>query len=571
MASSSSISWRLYDDEYNLSEILTEAARACVNARATHPGEFLCSYFNRMVNGDSPDVLECAAAMAPSGEMGLRVFLKLFTNTEAEAATLRIPIPSSEKAIADGGEEKTSSNAAPPSQMTLTVQGVTETTLLQHLREAVLPRLQQVGVYQQSRWDEIIDTAKDQPTDGSPLPRAVCHVLSVVACIAAAKNLSQPLFKYHRMLYTDVVGCGVGMANDTFSLPQLLIPFFGYNTATATPSCHPGSVCLHTLYLMPGASVTEGTDTSGIFTRETAVALMNAICTFGEANAGAVVREDGAYVVENCENISDAVQIATDALANVGLRAGTDVCFGIRIACPVVRHNTAAVAAPAPKSKKSAPKAEATMYRLFAGDADVTAAQLAEYVRQEVEQCKDRIVFVEDTHDAQDEQGLYTMQNFMKEWKGIVSGSGMYMGDSEEEHVSRVVLGTRRMWSENVTVMPSRVGSITGLLHLCKQAGDAGRSYCIACESTASPTRAAIDLAFGHKARFLNTGGLRRESGCDALSYYVTVVESVTAMRAVREQVPADMYKTAGLPPYEGAIPVPEFKRKIDRKRKKGR
>lgn len=714
-----SLSWKRYDDQYNLSELLTEAARACVDAWASNPGAFFASYFTKVTTGDNVDKLQCEKIFTPRGMLGLSLTIRLFTNATATTTAffsgeasgsvaafsdgeiedgLGIPAISiltslggvSASAVSQAGNTgygvpmsniSLFSGASSSSGIAVHHSGAGvggnlgheagsgagsvglyhllhgpgwQTTVIKALHrfivDALLPELRLIPVTHQMEWDTLLETTKcdwsglqngggggapSGPTsigdamrtesggstmpsgmhtlsalnsmgkmerDGDRLPSCVRFCFSLAAAVVAAKSNKKNLYEYFRGLYASIPrpqmtisgkpisplsgAIHTGQGRDMYTLPRLLIPFFGRGDAgTGNPSstggtganasgsssnaaaatagsganttlAPPGSLCFHTLYLLPATSMPssvaagdgsamnksyggggtmegeeeehylasstttgnanllksdlpgktlgggpgdyspsfEDDDTSsrgtnqmdtgsggerggggsvmfsshqnikGLVTEDVFERLLAAYRVFSEKTNRPPVREDGAFVYLNVENVVDAVQLASDVVQAVGLRPGIDVCFGMRIQCPVIRLSNpsgkgdggsggAASNQPATTTSSSTGKGskrgaknadqgkvEEVMYGLFSGDPDVTGSQVAEYLAEQVQASHGLLVFLEDTHDPQNVAGLHRLMNRLGN-RVVISGQGMYTSGNSGQ--SSLASGTK--------------------------------------------------------------------------------------------------------------------------------
>lgn len=626
------LSWKRYDDQYQLSELLTEAARACVDARASHPGAFLASYFTKVTSGDSVDSLTCEKLYTPHGDMGLSLTVRLFTNASVTTSAyfsrdLIAPERGAPSGVGVGSPTTTTpslSLAHEKAEGALAGILMNSVRLLhQYASETLLPSLRQIGVCQQNDWDAVIEDGRwdgfnkpaATPDDIGEecLPSSMCFSFSLAASLVASKSLKTALYAHFCGIYAlqrpiSMLGSKPhqthkpGIPSDHYTLPRVVLPFFGRSDTTAVSP--PGTVCFQTLYLIPTAPaspfkapVPEDGDSSaapppdavededdpvnpkGLLSEEVFERLILAYRLFREKYNNPAIREDGAFVYVNAENIVDAVQVASEIIVAAGLKPGIDVSFGMRINCPVTRHNPEAIAAsnaPSGKGKrvpKDQGKLEEVMYTLFSGDAEVTGAQVSEYLFEQVQLCNGLLVFLEDTHDAQNVAGIHRLMNRLGQCV-IISGQSMYSvspgNNSFEMIIQKLENGISSMWSHNFSLQLRQIGTVTRIMGLTKLLDVNRRSFTLAVRSDEREVTDMVDLAIGISARYLLIGGLTIPSSCDALAHYVRVQVKLLQMRALNDQpaINTQMTFMSELPPISDE-PVAEIKRKNDKKKKK--
>lgn len=887
-----SLSWKRYDDQFNLSELLTEAARACVDAWASNPGAFFASYFTKITTGDSVETLHCEKIFTPRGMLGLSLTICLFTN--ATATTSAFFFSEDSPFFGDGEEDvemglvglptvsslgRASGSAGSPSSVsapgvlsnnTTNSGGASSSTHHSHhaavgggslhdtgngvgggmgalqtthgtgsqtktikalhkfIVEKLLPELKQIPVSHQQEWDRLLETTRWEEsgtsggagnagtislgdgfhTDmaasrrlsgihgvtaasfgkgerGDHLPSSLRLCFSLSAAAVAAKSLKKNLYEHFRGLYAKIPrpptalsgsiipllsGSKADQKKDTYTLPRLLLPFFGRSDAAIAhpavsggigaplstfsaantaltggsnlPLSPPGSLCFHTFYLLPTSAAsssaisaeisgmqknagtigggeadddehrllngTVATSTNhnrseglmkcvgvgggvggnsensplqeedemasrgtnvmksesggdrggagrtlhtspynmkGILSEELFERLLAAYRLFNERMNRPPVRDDGAFVYANIENVVDAVQLASEVVQAAGLRPGKDVCFGMRIQCPVTRlsssagkiesggnssgngggagtnNSTTTTSSSSGKSNKRGVKnaepgkIEEVMYGLFSGDPEVSGAQVAEYLAEQVHACHGLLVFLEDTHDPQNLSGIHRLMDRLGS-AVVVSGQGMYTPANAvtsstvmpaprssrrlsmspppqsasasppfssqlpqqqpaddrrgKALIHKIECGVRSMWSHNITVPIRQVGTITRVMRVAMLLDAHSRCFTLLTRSDDRDLNHLLDLGVSISASFISMGGLNLSTTCDAVSYYIRMQEQLIRTRSLNDQ-PSIATLTAGisnLPPIPEEF-VAEIKRKNDKKKKK--
>ncbi|CCW68444.1 unnamed protein product [Phytomonas sp. Hart1] len=311
------------------------------------------------------------------------------------------------------------------------------------------------------------------------------------------------------------------------------------------------------------------------------------------------MREDGACVLDSpLESVGDAVALASEVLQQVGVKPGKEVCFGVRLQCPTVQRSaldgsTGSIFPPHSAKEPGMGKKQASgsmrkkplqhslvgipdiMYALHPGDTDVTGAQVALYLTQQVEKTGGTLVYLEDTHSAQDEEGLHRLQGMLKEqldWGGIVSGYGLYDCLNKPYDVEeRISSGIQRVWTQNLVLCPDAVGSLTRLMRLSQTIRAGGRAVSMVQVPHVRPAEAVVDLALGTNTSFLILNGFQHPSGCEAASRFLSLQSSLLQSRTLGEPPAWTSFFPKDLPSVPNDIVIPEIRRKNDKRRKPGK
>lgn len=654
------LSWKRYDDEHNLSELLTDAARACVDALASHPGSFLASYFTKVTSGDHVEVINCEKCYTPQGDLGLSCTIRLFTNaTSTTTAYFTSEVLDSE--IKLGGAFAAGASTVPTGKLLgasdLTVaEGAEGTTLTQlnpmngyvkfllnYINDILLVELRPIGVCRQLEWDQKVISARipterdagvaegsmamgrSKTSNGSSitpwkepgLPTTMCYAFSLAASIVGAKSAKVSLYSHFGALHTQsrvpplstkqLVGRPVlekiySGRSDHFTLPRLVLPFFGRPDGSAVPPAS-GFLCFQTLYLLPCVSrtkqphpVIEGeaisspriSDTEdkpinpkGLWNESLLERLLLSYRLLKEKVGTSGVRDDGAVVYNSVENITDAVQFASEIVSAAGLQPGVDVSFGMRINCPTTRYNpeTAAAAVSAsgkPKRGAKESKVESIMYNLFSGDAEISGAQAAEYLRDQVAACNGLLVYLEDTHEIASISDLHRLSSRLGK-TAMLSGLAMYTlpststcSEAAEEFQKTVETSIASMWSNIIALPARRIGCVTQIMGLTKLIDQYQRSKMLVATNDDKDLKAFVELGIGIGAEFLLLGALSLPSVCDAVTHLIYCQNKLQQFRALKDQptIASCISYTAELPPVSDE-PIAEIKRKNEKKKKK--
>ncbi|EAN80586.1 enolase, putative [Trypanosoma brucei brucei TREU927] len=504
-----SVSWKLYDNQHDLSGILTLAARSCVDSRALRPIEYLAAYFSTKCTGDEIRTLSAHVMFAPGGCRVLRIILRLLNGMEVQSSALL----SASQELGDSLVEHT----------------VDPAVIHEVLQESYFPRLVPCRACDQRQFDEILSRVAATP-DLPNVGTAVVHALSVVASAAASRCTSTPAFQYLRNtfgLLTDV---------ETFSMPQLCIDFFGpENVATAR-------VALKSVLILPCMP-------NGTVSHEVMQKIFAAFNHFRKVH-NAATRSDGSLVFSTFDNITDAINLADEVLRAVELRPQTDVCLGLRLAAPATR------------TQKEAKDGGEVFYSMFPGEQDITGSQLAEYVREQVQASANLVVYVEDTHCDVDTIGLRRLHATIG-GTAVFSGYDLYRRSKYE----KVEQGLDELWTSNVVLEASAIGSLSALCDNVRMVRrHEGCTIALAPQSLMHNVAFAVHLAVGVGARFLCVGGLMDVVQCEVVSQYLYVQDELEQSRLLLEEAPKP---PCAVLPDAPTDTVPEIKRRLDKKKRK--
>ncbi|EPY23493.1 enolase [Strigomonas culicis] len=587
------VTWKLYDKEYKLSEILTEAARACVESRSTQPKSFLTNYFQGITTLGKPKVLVCSRCFTSEGLLGFEIRARLHTNTESCTHAWPLVFPSTPAAPE---HEELGPGTAPPEDAGAPEEAASGALAKQQLntmdvyvQEHLLPQLLSIGVVEQARWDSTLR--------GGPVLPCVTFALSFVAAQAAASNASRPLYEHLRGLYLEArlkaisegvveletggkslnaLPADVGVASplrgarrvtlseDRYTLPRLLLPFFGQSDDAAKTG-----VALHTLYLIPACLRAEGRGVVGEAVWEKLYAAYQVCCQRCHHRT----RADGAYVLEGLENLTDAVELAREMLAAAGLTVGVDVSLGLRVGAAGRYVQAEAPAAHTGKGKKAAvtvvvePASPVWLYTLFYGEPDVTSAQLATYLQQQVLACEGAVVYLEDTHELGDAEGHHRLLNALKD-RCVLSCRGPLAAPEQVESglTESAAAGLHTNWALPASQLHT-ISWLFAMYYRWTTAADHSVGLVFSAMEGCSAAD-TLDLAVAVGAGFVEVGGLTRTSGAAAVARFLRLQADLTALHRLTDLPALTQYAPAQT--FEGFTDdVPEIKRKVEKKKKK--
>ncbi|ESL11585.1 enolase [Trypanosoma rangeli SC58] len=515
------LSWKRYDDKYGLSQILTEAARSCVDAHASRPEEYLAAYFTEKCSGDEIRGIFTRAVYLPSGSLVLRLTLQLLNGMEAEAAAFVQPSLLED----DTGADET----ADPTTYTAEV-----------LQKNYFPRLLQCGARDQEGFDKTLRQICVS-AERMDLGVSVMFGLSSLAASAAARCASMSLFAYLRRHFA------APEESEKFAISQLCVNFFGpENILTAR-------LALKDVLLIP--AMPEGSLQSDVVQKIFAV-----FYHFRRAH-NTMMRSDGSLAFDDFDNVTDAVNLAEEAVRAVGLTPVTDICIGLRFAAAVVSSSSGAVASNVAAGKDNKDTAD-VMYALFPGDMDVSGAQVSEYVREQLQNRTDFVVYVEDTHCDKDTAGLRRLQAHLGD-SLTVSGRDLY----SRSHYKAVEDGLRNLWTSNFVVDPGAIGTLSDVREIVRRVKESdGRRVSFVAQDLVGNAAMAAHLSIAMDARFLCMGGLLSTSQCEVLSHLMSIQAELLHSTALCREAPK--LACMELPKLPAAV-VPEIKRRMDRKKRK--
>ncbi|KAK7198482.1 enolase [Novymonas esmeraldas] len=434
----SSVSWQRYDDEFNVSGVMTEAARACVAAHPTDVKDFFSKYFRQVAGGVSIKAMRHREVLGEADEVAFCFTLELCAGTEVSVtASGLLATTAACSAALDSGEVAAVEAAC----------------------GAVVAELLKLGVVEpQSAWDAVLCAAVGASSLSSTSAAALQWVLSVLAALAAAAQRQVPLYEYVAALSDSSRGSsGLALggthaaaaaataatsaaaaaaaaaiiadaAPRFYTLPQLLVTFLVCATREDAPEAA-GNVRFSRVYvaldvLSAPAEAEEDDDVYGA--ERKAVPLTGAVLrhrlqrvrwaafhflrhhpTATDVDTDGVLKWDGAA------NLADVVKAVADSLTAAQLRVGTEVCVGLSLGASATRVPAAEVV----DGGAAAKDVGGVSYALFGGgEPAVSGDQISEYLKEQLEEVGPGVVqLLEDTHVAEDHVARQRLQMAVQE------------------------------------------------------------------------------------------------------------------------------------------------------------
>jgi enolase len=393
----SSTSWQRYDEEHNVSAILTKAARACVVENPRDVIDYFARYFREVAGGTAVKSLDCRAVMGSHAGPAMTFTLELCTGPEAcittSDATL-VVFPDAKRSRKKSGEGKQEADDAGDEGDL----GETYEQLFNTVRSSLVPQLCSLGsIEPQAAWDGILASMFEER---SAAALSVQWALSVLASLAAAKQRRIALYQHfgtlieahaaHRIrgaasgihsrataaatsigtvnaFSTNQKTTGVAAvatsaagAGTHYAPPRLLVPFLINDTtqysAEASGQVHFARVyvglepitCAATRSDDGGEEVVHHSDISGdagsavtvvdgTTLRRRTQQLRRAAQLFLSANPAAHAGEEGCVHWGGAGSFVEVVKAVTDALKAAALLPGVDVCLGLSLGAGDVR------------------------------------------------------------------------------------------------------------------------------------------------------------------------------------------------------------------------------------------
>ncbi|CAD2215964.1 enolase [Angomonas deanei] len=361
---------------------------------------------------------------------------------------------------------------------------------------------------------------------------------------------------------------GTRKEEERFALPRVLIPLMGSHGAEI-----PSGLLLETVYLIPTPPDTEGG--KGALTAETWQRL-HALVRYCSQQCDSRMRPDGSLLMPHMDNLTDVLELIKAAAEKVGMTLGEDVRVGIRFNCAAQSVQLSQTTAPA-KGKKAAakevPSAENVeptwVYTLFAGEAEVTGAQLSEYVIQQLTSFPNHgVIFLEDSHDTTDTEGWYRLHNAFKTM-AVLSCRGAFSRHrgSAASLESLLAQVSASHIAANIALDPIQITDVSHFLSLAgaSQKQNLWMSVYRGAEEGGAQEH-LVDLAVGTGSSFVDIGPLLSASAL--VSRQLCVQERLSAQRQMEEQVSYVGRNSEEDFPVSAAE-VPEIKRKNEKEEKK--
>ncbi|CAG9580526.1 putative enolase [Leishmania major strain Friedlin] len=597
---SSSVSWQRYDDEFHVSGVLTEAARACVSAHPTDVKDFFSRYFREVAGGTSVKALHHNEVLSAAGETAITFTMELCVGPEVSVTTGDL------LASADRGRDGEARASLAASEGATDAEG-NSYSAIQTTCAAAVSKLLQLGYAEpQHEWDSALRAALST----SPLANgtsALQWVLSIMASLVVAKQRCMPLHQYIAALIDDrrsggpaVRGAhstpartGVSAAStaragsDTsarsYSVPQLLVTFLVRAARSDAPEAvH--SVRFSHVYVALDVLTSSVGDASGVEksmpvsgavlrqrmqkVRRAAQRFVQSHPTSSSVGTGGTLHWDGAV------NLTDVVKAVTEALSGAQLNVGAEVCLGLSMKASTTRVPAANTADGG--AAKDAPGECRVLYSLFGGgEPPVTGDQLSEYVKEQLKEVGPDIVqFLEDTHVMEDCVARQRLQMALQDsivLSDVVAGQ-REAGSAASGLASPLPVQAHDGAFPNSVMSPCDCGTVSDVVdYVCATGEDSRRAVTVLVSTAAGDPQTAahvVDLAIAGGASYvLVSAGIFSAHTAAAVSRLATRTDELTSMQMVAPRPSAQRFNRYDWPPLPTAEVAP-IRRKGDKKKK---
>lgn len=501
----SSVSWQRYDEEYNVSSFMTEAARACVAAHPTDVRDYFSRYFREVAGGTSVRLIRYAEVLSVAGGAAVAFTLELSAGPESSVTTSDL---TGEAVTATAAATATVSQVAGKSLSASPVvdDGATgdgHSAAVHAACSTVVARLQQLGyVEPQQDWDAALAAALADTTLPAAGVLAMQWALSLMAALVASKQRGVPLYRAVTVLMeqsrtgrpahglaatgtgrtamaTGVAGGIDSTASRPFAVPPLLVTFL-VSAAGVDAADTSGNVRFSHVYVgldvLPAAQEDpydvgyRPAPVDGATLRLRMRKVVRAAHRFLQSHSSAArVGADGVLRWDGAANLADIVKAVSDALSSVQLRVGVEVSLGLCMGASTTRLTAAEVAE---AGIKEGPGERAIYYSLFGGEPPVTGDQLSEYVKEQVEEMGfNALQFLEDTHVAEDRVARQRLQMALQDTVVLCD----VMPPPTVEDASTPVLAGSEGAFPHAVVDPCACGTLHGAVELLATANEAAR------------------------------------------------------------------------------------------------
>ncbi|KAG5496438.1 hypothetical protein JKF63_02740 [Porcisia hertigi] len=602
---SNSVSWQRYDNEYNVSGLMTEAARACVSAQPTDVKDFLSRYFREVANGTSVKVIHQEEVLNADGEAALTFTLELCAGSEVTATTRDLILLSTGAAR----DERIASSPTRKDAIDDRRSSRDECTVLQNICAAAVSQLSEHGyVEPQADWDSALQAAFAASASAFEIDTtSIQWVLSIMASLVSAKQRRLPLHRYLSTLVDDCrrgrlapggspsipARAGVAGASKVpissenpvrgCTVPQLLLTFLVNSACADAPEAANGVrfsqvyVALDTLT----SSVDEGcgdagtTPVSGTVLRQRVRKVRKAAGRFLQTHmTSSRVSTGGILEWDGTANLSDVVKAVTEALSAAELNVGTEVCLGLSMGASTMH---APVADKIDGSVFTNTSGDRSMsYHLFgSGEPPVTGDQLSEYVKEQLNEVDPNIVqFLEDTHATEDGVARQRLQMAVQDFILLTDVGVIHqpMGFRPPGLASSSLTPAQDGAFPNHAVNPCDYGSMTAAIEvMCLAGEESHKILTVVIDSAAGDAQTAanlVDVAIAGGASYviLKTG-IFGSCTTAVASRLASRTEELTSKNTVAPRLPAQRFNRYDWPP----LPTTEIKpirRKGDKKKK---
>ncbi|KAG5470784.1 hypothetical protein LSCM1_02034 [Leishmania martiniquensis] len=596
----SSASWQRYDDEFNVSGVMTEAARACVSAHPTNVQDFFSRYFREVAGGTSVKAIHHDEVLNAAGEAAITFTLELCAGPEVTVTTGSLrPCLAAER----DGQAPTSPIAIEEAEDA----GANGCSAIHNLCAAVVSKLVQLGyVEPQLDWDSVLRgalSASSLATGAS----SVEWVVSVMASLVAAKQRQVPLHHYIASLfdecrrerltaggaYSITARSGVSAASEAvtpsdssarpYSVPQLLVTFL-VSAARADVSDAANGVRFSHVYVALDALTSSADETneagtstpvSGALLRQRMQKVRKAAHCFLQSHpTAASVCENGILRWDGAANIADVVRVVAEALSAVKLKVGVEVCVGLSMGASTTRVPTADLAdGGAAKGASTECKA---LYNLFGGaEPPVTGDQLSEYVKEQLKEVGPNIVqFLEDTHAAEDRVARQRLQMALQDSVVLseVATSQSEVTTAPSGLADPLLIELHEGAFPNTVMNPGDFGNVSSAVeHMCVVGEGSRRGIAVMIDTAAGDAWTAahiVDVAIAGGASYvLVSAGIFSAHTAAVVSRLACLTAELASKQMTAPRLPARRFNRYDWPPLPTTEVAP-IRRKGDKKKK---
>ncbi|CBZ29771.1 conserved hypothetical protein [Leishmania mexicana MHOM/GT/2001/U1103] len=597
---SSSVSWQRYDDEFHISGILTEAARACVSAHPTDVKDFFSRYFREVAEGTSVKALHHNEVLSAAGETAVTFTVELCVGPEVSVTTGDL------LSFADRGRDGEVRASLAASEGATDAEG-NSYSVIQTTCAAVVSKLLQLGYAEPQReWDSALRTALS-PSPLASGASALQWVLSIMASLVAAKQRCVPLHQYVAALVDDhrsggpAVGgahvkparAGVSAASAAragsdasarpFSVPQLLVTFLVRTARSDAPDAMHSVRFSHVYVALDVLTSSVGDahggeksmPVSGTVLRQRMQKVCKAAQRFLQSHpTSSSVGTGGTLHWDGAVNLTDVVKAVTEALSGAQLNVGAEVCVGLSMGVSTTRV-PAANAADGDASKDASGDCK-VLYSLFGGgEPPVTGDQLSEYVKEQLKEVDPDIVqFLEDTHAMEDDVARQRLQMALQD--SIVLSDVVAVqresGSATSGLASPLLIPAYDGAFPNSVMNPRDCGTISDVVeYVCAAGEDLRRAVTVLVDTAAGDPQTAahvVDLAIAGGASYvLVSAGVFSAHTAAAVSRLASRTDELTNMQMAAPRPSAQRFNRYDWPPLPTAE-VPPIRRKGDKKKK---
>ncbi|CAC9528492.1 enolase [Leishmania donovani] len=597
---SSSVSWQRYDDEFHVSGVLTEAARACVSAHPTDVKDFFSRYFREVAGGTSVKALHHNEVLSAAGETAITFTLELCVGPEVSVTT------GDSLSFADRGRDGEACASLAASEGVTDAEG-NRYSVIQTTCAAAVSKLLQLGHAEpQCEWDSALRAA----ISTSPLANgasALQWVLSIMASLVAAKQRCVPLHHYVAALIDDrrsggpaaggahlaLSQNGVSAASTAragsytsvrpYSVPQLLVTFLVRAAGSDAPEAAHGVRFSHVYVALDALTSPVGDangaekpmPVSGAVLRQRMQKVRQAAERFAQSHpTSSSVDTRGGLHWDGAANLTDVVKAVTEALSDAQLNVGAEVCVGLSM-----RASTTQVPAANTADGGAAKNASGdcrVLYSLFGGgEPPVTGDQLSEYVKEQLKEVDPDIVqFLEDTHAMED---CVARQRLQMALQDSIVLSDMVAGQRESGPAASGLASSLPVPAHdgafpNIVMNPCDCGTISDVIeYMCATGEDSRRAVTVLVGTAAGDPQTAahvVDLAIAGGASYvLVSAGVFSAHTAAAVSRLASRTDELTSMQMVAPRPSAQRFNRYDWPPLPTAEVAP-IRRKGDKKKK---